>query len=169
MHNTVTVSFVPLFFFSSLCLWQILPSTTKGPTTRAGVVVVAATPSNHRATIQHTDANVDDECADGGCRCKKGCLKLYCACLRDGARFCSPKCTCNGCNNAMGNPKRESAVRTLMVRYGDHAFASHARVLGCSCSGQCHQYYCVCKRLGRPCSLTTCNCKIDVQACDNCA
>ena len=92
------------------------------------------------------------------CNCEKtGCLKLYCACYRQGTA-CSARCRCKSCYNTVANQEtlsrqrqvQEPVDKRLLQRQEEPG--EEATEPSCSCRQSfCEKSYCACARSGRGC------------------
>jgi hypothetical protein len=93
-----------------------------------------------------------------GCRCQQSkCLKLYCACFRDG-KICLDSCKCVSCANTeaeSGTEGRVVVARRELLKKKPNAFGDKS----CRCSKtRCLKFYCVCFASGNPCG-DSCKCE----------
>ncbi|KAL7491168.1 hypothetical protein ACHAWT_000654 [Skeletonema menzelii] len=93
-----------------------------------------------------------------GCRCLQSkCLKLYCACFRDG-KICVGSCKCVSCANTeaeTGNNGKVTLARQEVLSKKPNAFG----LKSCKCAkSKCLKMYCACFGSGQPCG-DSCKCE----------
>jgi hypothetical protein len=107
---------------------------------------MAAVPSEHKPKFE-------------GCKCQQSqCLKLYCACFREG-KICLDSCKCVSCANTEAESVtdgRLTVARRELLKKKPNAFGEKS----CRCSKtMCLKFYCVCFASGNPCR-DSCKCEI---------
>mmetsp|Transcript_6131 Transcript_6131/g.9563 ORF Transcript_6131/g.9563 Transcript_6131/m.9563 type:complete len:369 (+) Transcript_6131:72-1178(+) len=127
--------------------WGSLPAATVSEAANTNTFTYPAMGS---FPVKETKSKVE------GCRCQQSkCLKLYCACFRDG-KICVDSCKCVSC----ANTEAERGGRVLIAR--QEVLTKKPNAFGdksCRCKkSRCLKMYCACFSSGNPCG-DSCKCE----------
>eukprot|EP00985_Skeletonema_marinoi_P006853 scaffold2996_cov122-Skeletonema_marinoi.AAC.4 len=124
----------------------------------------ASEAANTNAFSYHTIGSIsakESKSKIEGCRCQQSkCLKLYCACFRDG-KICMDDCKCLSCANTeaeSGTDGKVTVARQEVLTKKPNAFGDKT----CKCKkSKCLKMYCACFSSGNACG--------DKCKCEDCA
>ncbi len=132
---------------SSSSQWGSLPAATASEAANTNTFTY---PTMGTSPVKESKSKVE------GCRCQQSkCLKLYCACFRDG-KICVDSCKCVSC----ANTDAERGGRVLIAR--QEVLTKKPNAFGektCRCKkSRCLKMYCACFSSGNPCR-DSCKCE----------